>query len=186
MSETNTSEEQPPKAGGKKIIVAAMLVLGTLVGGGAGAFFAGPLLAAKVLGPPAPKPATEGEHAAGDSAQAEEKGHGEEKADKGQGAPAVTYLLENLVLNPAQSGGTRFLMFSVSFSVKDESVVEQMKSRDAEVRDAVLTTLGRKTVEQLADISMRDTMKAELKASVSGLFGKGAVEGIFLPQFVIQ
>ena len=186
MSDTNTTEEQPPKAGGKKVIVAAMLVLGTLVGGGAGAFFAGPLLAAKVLGPSPKAAAAEGAKAAGDSTHTEEEGHGEEKEDGGHGGPAVTYLLENLVLNPAQSGGTRFLMLSVSFSVKDESVVEQMKGRDAEVRDAVLTTLGRKTVEQLADISMRDTMKAELKASVSGLFGKGAVEGIFLPQFVIQ
>lgn len=179
MSETNTPEEEvtPPK--GKKMMLAILLVGGVAIGGGAGAFFAGPLLADKVIGPAAPAvPGPEGEHA-------EEEGHGEE-GEKGEVVPTAVYQIDNLVLNPAQSGGTRFLMLTVAFQVKDETVLEQMKLRDAEVRDAILTVIGSKTVEQLVDIAARNPLKAELKDSVAPLFPKEAVTQIYFPQFVVQ
>ena len=62
----------------------------------------------------------------------------------------------------------------------------EMKTRDAQVRDALLTVLGHKTVEDLTNIVARDTLKVELKAAVSELFPEGTVTAIYLPQFVIQ
>lgn len=182
MSETNAPEEEVAPAKGKKMMLAILLVGGIAIGGGAGAFFAGPLLADKVIGPAAPAaPGAEGEHAAeGD------EGHGEEVEEGAAVVPAAVYQIDNLVLNPAQSGGTRFLMLTVAFQVKDETVMEQMKLRDAEVRDAILTVIGSKTVEQLVDIAARNPLKAELKDSVAPLFPKEAVTQIYFPQFVVQ
>ena len=185
MSDTNAPEEEAAPAKGKKMMLAILLVGGVAIGGGAGAFFAGPLLAEKVMGPVAPAaPGAEGEH--GEAAA--EEGHGEEgeEGEHGEGATAAVYQIENLVLNPAQSGGTRFLMLTVAFQVKDETVIEQMKLRDAEVRDAILTVIGSKTVEQLVEITGRDPLKAELKGSVAPLFAKDAVTQIYFPQFVVQ
>ena len=167
------------KPGGKKMVLMIVLLVGALAGGGAGAVFAGPALANMILGPEgsaAPAPA-------GSDAHAAPAGHGEEG---GHGAGAATYLVENLVLNPAQSNGTRFLMASVAFDLTDETAAAQMESRDAQVRDAVLTVLGHKTVDQLTDVSARDSLKNELKSSVAGIVPEGAVRGIYLPQFVIQ
>ena len=186
MSETNeTVEEETTPARGKKMIVAILLIAGVAVGGGAGAFFAGPLLAEKVIGPATP---AAGAGAHGDSsAHAEEAEHEEgSSGGHGEGAVAAVYQIDNLVLNPAQSGGTRFLMLTVAFDLKDAAAVEQMKVRDAEVRDAILTVIGSKTVEQLVDISARNALKGELRNSVGQLFSKGAVKQIYLPQFVIQ
>lgn len=189
MSEQNASAEEAPAPKGKKMVLAILLVGGVAVGGGAGAFFAGPLLAEKMIGPAVPvAPGAEGAAGAEHGEAAAEEGHGEEGEGGGHGeAPAASvYTLDNLVLNPAQSGGTRFLMLTVAFDVKDDAVVEQMKVRDAEVRDAILTVIGSKTVEQLVDISARNGLKAELKSSVTPLFAKGAVKQIYFPQFVIQ
>lgn len=181
MSETNAPEEEVAPAKGKKMMLAILLVGGVAVGGGAGAFFAGPLLADKVIGPAAPAaPGAEGEHAA------EGEEHGEEDGADGPTVPAAVYQIDNLVLNPAQSGGTRFLMLTVAFQVKDETVMEQMKLRDAEVRDAILTVIGSKTVDQLVEIAARNPLKAELKDSVAPLFPKEAVTQIYFPQFVVQ
>lgn len=179
MSDENATEA-PPKRASKKIVLAVVLAAGALVGGGAGAFFAGPKLAEMILGPAdaaaaeAHGPTTEEDHS-GDSA------HG-----GGHGGGGANYLIENLVLNPAQSGGTRFLMASVSFELSEEAALEGMKSRDAQVRDALLTVLGRKTVEDLTDIAGRDSLKSEMQTAVSAMFPKGTVRGIYLPQFVIQ
>jgi flagellar protein FliL len=173
--------EAAPKRGGKKIILAVVLVVGALAGGGAGAFFAGPLLAEMILGP-ADAAAAEA-HA---PAEAEEDHGSSDDHGGGHGAGAANYLVENLVLNPAQSNGTRFLMASVSLDLKEAAGAEALKARDAQVRDALLTVLGHKTVEQLTDIAARDSIKSELKTAVSAMFPEGTIRGIYLPQFVIQ
>lgn len=179
MSDENATEGAP-KRGGKKLILAVVLAVGAVAGGGAGAVFAGPAIAEMILGP-AEAVAAEG--------HAPEKTDDHGKSDDhggGHGASAANYLVENLVLNPAQSNGTRFLMASVSFDLSEASAAEEMKARDAQVRDAILTVLGHKTVEELTDIGGRDSLKSELKTAVSGIVPDGAVQGIFLPQFVIQ
>jgi flagellar protein FliL len=179
MSEENTTEAAPQR-GGKKMVLVAVLVVGALLGGGAGAVFAGPMLADMILGPA--DAAAAGAHGAeGEHGEEAEGGHG-----GGHGAGAANYLVENLVLNPAQSGGTRFLMASVSLDLKEPAVAEEMKARDAQVRDALLTVLGHKTVQELTDIAGRDSLKVELQSAVSALFPEGTVRGIYLPQFVIQ
>lgn len=163
------------------MVLAVVLVAGALLGGGAGAFFAGPVLAEMILGPADAAAAEAG-------AAATDGGHGEDSGDHGggHGPGAASYLFDNLVLNPAQSNGTRFLMASVSFDLKEEGSAEEMKARDAQVRDALLTVLGRKTVEELTNVAARDSLKLELKTAVSQLFPEGTVRGIYLPQFVIQ
>jgi flagellar FliL protein len=99
---------------------------------------------------------------------------------------AVTHSVENLVLNPAGSGGTRFLMVTATFELKDGTIEQQMKDHDAEVRDHILALLGKKTVEELSDITLRDTMKQEVLAAVQSLFPKDGVRKVFFAQFVIQ
>jgi len=46
--------------------------------------------------------------------------------------------------------------------------------------------LGKKTVEELSDITLRETMKQEVLAAVSSLFPKNSVRKVFFAQFVIQ
>lgn len=195
----DTSEESNDTAGaGKKKILpmAIILVAGLLVGGGAGAFGAGPLLAGRshAEAPSHGKAAGDDEdHGDSGDADDDESGdaeHDEEKESDEADAHAVEakpmHTIDNLVLNPSGSGGTRYLMLSVAVEVKDDAVAEQMKARDAEVRDAVLHVLGSKTVDELADIAARDSLKLELRDSIRGLFRKKAVRRVYLPQFVIQ
>lgn len=200
-TEDNNSESgQEPVKKKKLLTVAIAVALGLLAGGGAGAFAAGSLLpkSAAAAAPAETSASSEKEKSAEDGSEAEgEEEHagegGEEAAGdhaegtKGEpGAATPTYLMENLVLNPAGTGGTRFLMVSVAFGVKDEAAAESMKARDHEVRDAMLGVLGTKTVGQLADIAVRDSIKSELVRQVGGLFPKGTVKRVYFPQFVIQ
>ena len=90
------------------------------------------------------------------------------------------------MLNPAESGGTRFLLLSITFQSKDAKVLEAMKARDAELRDVVLVTLGAKTVEQLADMKSRETLKTELVSATKKLLKKKSRIQVYFPQFVIQ
>lgn len=162
-------EEQQPARGGKKVLVVA-LTIGLVVGAGAGSFVVGPLVAE---GP------AKAEAGAEDCAAALAQ-HG------AAAAPVAVHTIENLVLNPAQSGGTRYLMASVGFGLSDLHGADQMTLRDAEIRDIVLRVLGSKTVGELSDLAMRDSIKEEMRTEVVEIVGEHGLVDIYFPQFVIQ
>ena len=95
-------------------------------------------------------------------------------------------MVENLVLNPAGTNGSRFLLLTIGLAVPDEAGSQALQARDPELRDVVIRQLGAKTVETLADITRRDSLKVELRAALVERFGKKSVLDVYFPQFVIQ
>jgi flagellar FliL protein len=177
--------EAPPSKLKSTLPFVLALVLGLVAGAASGMFVVGPALA-KGIGPElATRAHAKTASGAADSGDASASESG---AKDGKGEPAKqVYTLDNLVLNPAESGGTRFLLLSVTFETTNAALVEEMKARDAELRDAVLVTLGAKTVDQLADMRSREVLKAELNAATKKLFNKkNVVLRVYFPQFVIQ
>ncbi len=152
-------EAAPPKAGGSRNLI-ILAVAGVIAGSGVGLFGVGPVLAKRRTTSPPPK--------------VEEV------------KSAVVHALENLVLNPAGSGGTRFLMVTAAFELKDAGTEQIMKDHEAEVRDRILALLGKKTVEELTDPAQRDGIKKQVLDAVVPVFPKGTVLKVFFPQFVIQ
>lgn len=151
----------PPSPKGKRGVL-ILAAVGITAGLAAGLFGLGPILAKSRS---AAKPAPKTEAAAG---------------------AAVSKSIENLVLNPAGSGGTRFLMVTATFELKDGATLQAMKDHEPEVRDRILSLLGKRTVEELSDISQRDAIKQAVLEVVQPLFPKGSVLKVFFSQFVIQ
>ena len=186
----NTAPQTPdpqagsPPAGGfkAKLPLIALVAVGLAVGGGTGAKVLGPMMAEKLGRGAAPAQAA--------AAHAEEPEAEPEDADATEGADAKgapsVHLLENLVLNPAGSGGSRFLLLSVAIETSGPNTVTAFQARDAELRDIMLTALGSKTVDELTDITTREGIKTELLATISARFGKNAVKRLYFPQFVVQ
>lgn len=166
MSDESSQAEAQPTAKKSPLAMIA-LVLGLAVGGGAG--FAGIRLAAGAA------PAAAG------TAHAE-KAAEHEAPDKD---PVPLYEIENLVVNPYASQGTRFLMATLALEPSSAEDVEVLKKQDSQLRDAFLRVLGAKTVEQLSDITQRDSLKAELLREAQRVTGK-SVRRIYFPQFVLQ
>jgi flagellar FliL protein len=169
-----TDETAPAAPMPKRSYVTALVIAAGLVGGGGfGTFVGGPLLAnqpGKAVGP---------------TAETKREEHGEAGGETPGAAPALI-LLDNLVLNPAGSGGLRFLLVTVGLRLSNATGVEALKTRDAEVRDVLLRILGTKRVDELADIAQREGLKREIKTAVDAMLRGSAVSGVFFPQFVIQ
>ncbi len=166
------AEPAPAAAAGRKLSLPLIIVAGLIVGAAAGALVLGPRIArartATKTSKSAPAPDTlAGEHAV-------------------PGAEGAVHLIDNLVLNPAGSGGTRFLLASVGLQTSSAVANDMITKREVEARDVVLAVLGAKHVEELAEISNREKIKLELKAALDSVFGPGVVRRIYFPQFVIQ
>jgi flagellar FliL protein len=193
-----------PAPAGRSVPLALILavVAGLGIGAGAGLFAVGPALA-KGIAPAVAANAARAKHAphaddaAADDANADDasaddaatEDESDAKAEHGKDGGAAglpVYTLDNLVLNPAESGGTRFLLLTISFELKNQETHDAMKARDAELRDMILATLGHKTVEQLSDVGARDSLKIELKSAAAKLLKRPLVRRVYFPQFVIQ
>lgn len=200
-------EETAPAESGEKVkkglpgfVMPLVLVLVGLGGGGfVGARVVGPKLTAGLMAnlTPAelaahtPKASVDGEDGEdhGDAADGEhaEAAAKEGGGDHGSAGPPPLYTISDLVLNPAGSGGTRFLMLSVAFDMKDSASVDLLRQRDAEIKDAVLALVGAKTVEQLAEVSAREPLKVEINELVTRIVKKKKlIKRVSFPQFVIQ
>ena len=169
----------PPSGAKAKLPLIAALVVGLAVGAGSGAAVVGPMVAKKmgfVTPAPVAAAAKGGEH--GEAAPTGEKGS--------EAAAPPVLLLENLVLNPASSGGSRYLLMSIAIESADAKAVAALTLRDAELKDLILTTLSKKTVDELSDVAGREHIKTELISAITERFGKAAVRQLYFPQFVIQ
>ncbi|MEP6729859.1 MAG: flagellar basal body-associated FliL family protein [bacterium] len=167
--------DAPEAKKGKPFALIGIVVLGLALGTGAGLFVVGPRLTKRAAAPIAV--------AAGEKATGEGAAKGEAKGEAG---PSTLHVVDNLVLNPAGTGGTRFLMVNATIEVKDAGAVAILKEKDTEVRDVLLTLLGRKTVDELTRTDFRDSLKKEIIVALSPMLPKGSLKRVFFPQFVIQ
>lgn len=143
----------------------------TLVGGGAGGMFLlGPMIAGR-------------NSEAADTRAADA---GAARAPDERGAVAI-YTIDNIVLNPAMSNGSRFLLMAAAVECADKAIVEDLKNRDAEARDLLISVMAARTVEQLTDIAQRDSLRREIASALNAMLKRPtAVRRIYFSQFVVQ
>ncbi|AEN74015.1 flagellar basal body-associated protein FliL [Rhodothermus marinus SG0.5JP17-172] len=112
------------------------------------------------------------------------------KDDKEEKKPSVEYgqfmELQGFIVNPAGTDGTRYLMINLGLESAKGDVLEELKEKEIVVRDTVLKLLGQRTVEELADISLRAQLKKELREAVNGILQKGKIDRVYFTQYVLQ
>lgn len=167
------SEQAAPKRGRMGVMIA--LVAASVIGAGGGVALVGPAVAHRLSAPAGEEKGGHGK----DDGHGGGGGHGE--AGEGQ-----SFTVENLVLNPAETKGTRFLMATVVASMDSEGAAAGLKAREPEVRDRLMAVLGSKTVDQLSDVALRESLKAEIVAALEQIAEPAKVEAVYLPTFVIQ
>jgi flagellar FliL protein len=171
--EVEASADAAKKGGiGRLLPIIGGVAAGLVLGATLGFTFLGPKLSHKSA------PA-----AVADSAKAAAK---EGEGKPGEVVAPSIYQLDNLVMNPASSGGSHFLLMSVALQVKDAASLETIKGRDAELRDAILRLCSSKTIDQITSLTARDELGGELMTLLAKMFGAGTVTKIYFPQFVIQ
>jgi len=165
--------EEAPKKG--KLVPVLLLLVGLAGGAAGGLFVVGPALASD------------------GAATAQQGEEGEEYPEDGQGEggddvedESILYNLPNVLVNPAGTGGRRFLVVDLSLKMTSSDAALEVEEREMEVRDVLIQLFGQKTVEELAAISAREPLKDEVAVALNELLVRGQVLSLFMPRFVIQ
>lgn len=94
--------------------------------------------------------------------------------------------LQGFIINPAGTGGTRYLMVNLGLESANASTLEELKEKEVVVRDTILKLLGQRTVDELADIGLRTQLKQELRDAVNTVLQKGKIDRVYFTQYVLQ
>ena len=94
--------------------------------------------------------------------------------------------LQGLIINPADSEGTRYLMLNIGIEAQDAGVLEQVDQMDMVIRDKILKLLSQRTVRELSDINLRDEIKTELKQAINDILEDGEITRLYFTQYVLQ
>lgn len=114
----------------------------------------------------------------GEAAEADE-GHGDAKEDH-------IYVVKDLIINPAGTNGTRFLLTTIGFKVSSAGAEAELEKKDIELRDILNTTLTSKGLDELIDVHQRDSLRSEITGKVSAMMKTGKLRNVFFSKFIIQ
>ncbi len=174
VGEDAGTEEKKASGGSKKLILFGGIGLGVLV--------IGVVLALFVL-----KPMMSGSDG-GQATTEETDNHAEKKADKEKGGAetSLLYAVKDIVVNPAGTGGTRFLSVSFGFELGSPELASEFEEREPLVRDALITILSSKTVAELTDARQKEIVRYQVKRRLSKLLHTDEISGVYYTDFVLQ
>lgn len=158
----------------KTPLLAGIIVGGAIVGGLLAAFVVAPKLIARNA------PSAVGAKGAAEPPKKEAEA-GDPLLKEGK-----VVSLDNIIVNPAGSQGSRFLMTSVAFEVDGAEAEKALRAREVEVRDKVTSILEAQSLASLTSPGARDSLKRRIADSIAPMIGSNAKLHVYLPQFVIQ
>jgi flagellar protein FliL len=94
--------------------------------------------------------------------------------------------IEGMIINPADSGGKRYLLISVGLESHSPAALEELGAKEVVVRDTILKVLGVRTVNELADVALRNQIKDEIRHAVNDVLGEGKIDRMYFTQYVLQ
>lgn len=129
----------------------------------------------------------------------DENAHGEEgDADAEEAHAGEMVMLNEIIVNPAGTGGRRFLAVTLGFEAVAAETHEGEKGGhggeegswiDAHrplIQDALIGLLSSKSISDLASISYRDTLREEVRARIEEEIEPNKVTRVFFTGYVLQ
>jgi len=130
----------------------------------------------------AEEPAPEQTGEVGDSSAAGEKEPSEgEKKQAGN-----IYMISEIIVNPAGTGGTRYLSASVGFELGNSKAGARFAEREAVIRDALITILSSQSIAELTDFRQRELLRKLIKQRAEKLLKTGDIAAVYFTEFVLQ
>ncbi|WP_412069063.1 flagellar basal body-associated protein FliL [Rubrivirga sp. IMCC43871] len=95
--------------------------------------------------------------------------------------------LDAVVVNPKGTGGRRYLMVKLGVEAEEAETLARLDELQPAAVDAVLQLLSAETVERLSDITLRDSLKDEIRTRFNTMLGEdGPVTRVYFTQYVLQ
>lgn len=101
-------------------------------------------------------------------------------------ADYASYQLEELVVNPANTNGKRYLLVEISLQLDDEKHIPLLEGSMMELKQEVIEALSVRTVNQLTHVAEREELRRELSDIINSSIGVRSVRNLYFTKYVMQ
>jgi flagellar FliL protein len=120
------------------------------------------------------------------AAKTEEHGKSAEGGHGAEGGVQNIFVVKDIIVNPAGTNGTRFLLTTVGFEVSSPEAQKELEAREVQVRDVLNTVLTSKGLDELVDPAQREALRNEISEKVGANMHNGSLTGVYFSKFIIQ
>lgn len=93
---------------------------------------------------------------------------------------------ENIVVNPSGTMGSRYLSTTIGLEVTDEAGRLAVTAAEPMIKDALITHLSSKTIDELTDAAAREGMRTAIRDMVNTVIAPQKINAVFFLDFVLQ
>ena len=97
-----------------------------------------------------------------------------------------TYLMEGLVINPANTNGKRFLMVEISLDLDDKDHISLIQENNPKIQQDIIEALSIRTVQELTNVEGREELRRELSDIINRSIGVRSVRNLYFTKYVMQ
>lgn len=96
------------------------------------------------------------------------------------------HTVEDVIINPAETGGDRLLLVSIGVDVQSEEQLTILGERQMLIKDLIINTLSAKTLDELSTAGSKEILKQEIIAGVQEMIPSIRVNNIYFSKYVIN
>ncbi|HQE24401.1 MAG: flagellar basal body-associated FliL family protein [Atribacterota bacterium] len=97
------------------------------------------------------------------------------------------YIFEqNFLVNLSDKDVLRYLKMTLGVEISDQRVVEEIKNKTVEIRDAIITLVSAQTSEDLSTTEGKEKLKLLIADSINSFLTSGKVTKVYFVDFVMQ
>ncbi len=96
------------------------------------------------------------------------------------------FVVKDVIVNPAGTNGTRFLLTTIGFEVSSQEAQQELEKKELQVRDALNTILTSKGLDELVSVQQREALRTEIANRVRELATSGKLTNVYFSKFIIQ
>lgn len=120
----------------------------------------------------------------------EDKSHDSHGSAEGEGEGESVdenfFKVEGIVVNPAATGGSRYLSTTIGFELEDPTSMAAFKGKEIKIRDALISILSSKTVAELSDAQSREMIRRQILKYINQICQPDKADAVYFVDFVLQ
>ncbi len=109
-----------------------------------------------------------------------------EAAGGGSEAGAFIVPINDVIVNPKNSGGQHYLMVNLGIDVDTPEHQKLLEERSIIIKDLLLNYLSSKTLDELTATSFKEEFKKTLEASIKKLMKEIKVNNIYFSKYIVN
>ncbi len=107
-------------------------------------------------------------------------------AETGDQAEQHIFIVKDMIINPAGTNGTRFLLTTIGIEVLNNEGIKELQTKEFQLRDVLNTVFANKEVPELLDVKAKESMKSEILDQIRKSLKTDTPKNIYFSKFIIQ